>query len=157
MAPAASVSYDGAMTHPESVGEGPERAAASQLNNLEQLLPKAPELEPHEAELGFVVVEAHEGRFGQTIILGREIDLDESVLTFRPQDHPELGFVGGAARAGLELALGEQPEPPRDIDVIRLADGASIPDAWSLTYDGWTDLAGYMNRRDLTVNEVLMR
>jgi hypothetical protein len=141
----------------ETHGQGELAKATTQLDNLEQLLPPKTELEPHEAELGFEIVEAVEGEFGPTIILGHEIPMDDPALeSFRPWEHPDVGFVGGAARAGLALALGIPPRKPRDIDIIKFSPDAQLPKGWGLTYDTWTNVADYMQRRDLTVNEVLL-
>jgi hypothetical protein len=133
-----------------------ERSATDHLDNLEALLPPKSELEPHEAELGFEIIETVDGKFGPTVILGQEIPLDDPALSFRPQDHPDLVFAGGAARAGLAIALGLEPTAPRDIDVLRLKPEAPLPPGWTHTYDTWTDLDAYMQGRDLTINETLL-
>jgi hypothetical protein len=144
------------MTPPESQASPTDSQAMGHLSDLERLLPTKTELEPYEVELGFQVMEVTEGEFGPTVILGREISADSPALSFRPQDHPDLAFVGGAARAGLAVALGLEPTAPRDIDVIRVSPGESLPAGWEETRDTWTDLEGYMARRDLTINEVLL-
>lgn len=121
-----------------------------------EILASRTELEPHESELGFSIVESIEGEFGPTIILGCEVSLPD-FLSFHPQEHGDLAFVGGAARAALATALGFPASEPRDIDVIPLAPDASVPSGWDITYDTWVDLVTYMQKRDLTINEVLLR
>jgi hypothetical protein len=49
-----------------------------------------------------------------------------------------------------------EPSAPRDIDVIRFSPGEPLPKGWEETREKWFDLEGYMSRRDLTINEVLL-